>query len=117
MPENAEVANAIGALRADIDAVVRVEITKIVMASGDTYYIVHTPAGSRKYDILDDALSNAKAASEEAALKEARARGALGQLAVSTNIKKNFASNGRGGNIDLGYTSVSEVTVRFGEEQ
>jgi N-methylhydantoinase A/oxoprolinase/acetone carboxylase beta subunit len=115
LPENAEVANAIGALRADIDAVVKVEISKIVMSSGDTYYIVHAPAGSRRFDILEEALSAAKAASEEAALKEARARGALGQLAVSTTISNNHISNGRG-IIDMGFTAVSEVTVRFGKE-
>ncbi len=88
MPENAEVANAIGALRADIDAVVKVEISQHVTPGGNTYYIVHAPSGSRKFENLDEALSTAKAASEEAAQKEARARGALGQLAVSPNIKK-----------------------------
>ena len=114
MPENAEVANAIGALRADIDAIARVEVSRCVEGSGKTYYIVHTPSGSRRFDDSNEAIDKAKEASAEAALKEARARGALGQLAVSTSVIMNSSSNGRGGRIDMGYTAVSEVTARFG---
>ncbi len=113
LPENAEVANAIGALRADIDAIAQVEVAQRVEGSGKTYYIVHSPSGSRRFDDRDEAVNEAKAASEEAALKEARARGALGQLAVTTSVIKNSTPNGRGGRVDMGYTAVSEVTARF----
>jgi len=115
LPENAEVANAIGALKADIDAVVRVEISKRVTASGNTYYIVHAPSGSRRFDDFGEALDTAKAASEEAALKEGRARGAIGQLAVSTQIEKHSAASKGGGRVDMGCAVISEVTVRFSE--
>ncbi len=117
LPEHAEVANALGALKADIDTVFRVETSKHTTASGDTYYIVHAPSGSRRFGNLNEALSAAKNASEEAALNEARARGALGRLSVSTKIEKQSVGSGGGRRIDLGYTAVSEVTVRFGAEQ
>ncbi len=117
LPEHAEVANALGALKADIDAVFRVEISRHVTASGETYYIVHTPSGSRRFGDLEEALSTAKNASEEAALQEARARGALGRLSVSTKTEKLSVGSGGGKRIDLGYTAVSEVTVRFGADQ
>jgi hypothetical protein len=45
LPENAEVANAIGALKADIDAVARVEINHYMPLRGDAYYVVHAPSG------------------------------------------------------------------------
>jgi hypothetical protein len=116
LPENAEVANAIGALKADIDAVARVEITHYMPLRGDAYYVVHAPSGGHKFGKLEEAIDAAKKASEEAALKEARARGALGQLAVKTQVNKESSLNKWGGKVDMGCTVVSEVTVRFGEQ-
>ena len=43
LPENAEVANALGALKADISAAVCVEISKALSSSGAIHYIVHAP--------------------------------------------------------------------------
>jgi N-methylhydantoinase A/oxoprolinase/acetone carboxylase beta subunit len=114
LPENAEVANAMGALKADISAVVRVEISQGLSSSGHIYYVVHAPTGSTRFDSLDPAIETAKAASEEAALKEARARGALGQLAVSTSVERHKAQSNWGSTVELGCAAVSEVTVRFG---
>ncbi len=113
-PENAEVANALGALKADINTVVRVEIYQGLSSSGHMYYVVHAPLGSSRFDNLDEAIDTAKAASEEAALKEARARGALGELAVSTSIERHSAMSNWGAKVELGCAAVSEVTVRFG---
>ena len=94
----------------------RVEISRRSTPSGSTYYIVHAPSGSRRFENLDEARDTAKAASEDAALKEARARGALGQLAVRTQVKKLSALTSWGSGVDMGYTVESEVTARFGEE-
>jgi N-methylhydantoinase A/oxoprolinase/acetone carboxylase beta subunit len=113
-PENAEVANALGALKADINTIVRVEIYQGLSSSGQLYYVVHSPLGSSRFDDLEQAIDAAKAASEEAALKEARARGALGELAVRTSIEKRSALSKWGVKVDLGCVAVSEVTVRFG---
>lgn len=116
LPGNAEVANAIGALKADIEAAARVEITHYMPLRGGAYYVVHAPSGGHKFEDLDAAIEAAKAASEEAARKEARARGALGRLAVRTQVKKESALNRWGARVDMGCTVVSEVTVRFGEQ-
>jgi len=116
LPENAEVANAIGALKADIEAAARVEITHYMPLHGGAYYVVHAPSGGRRFENLEAAIEAAKAASEEAARKEARARGALGQLAVRTRVKKESALNKWGARVEMGCTVVSEVTVRFGEQ-
>lgn len=114
-PEHAEVANALGALKADIDAVCRVEVSKVVTAAGDVYYIVHAPAGSRKYLDYNETVAAAKAACEEAALKEARARGALGELKVETSFKQNSSVSKWGNSVDMGFTVFSKVTVRIAE--
>jgi N-methylhydantoinase A/oxoprolinase/acetone carboxylase beta subunit len=114
IPENAEVANALGALKADIDAAVRVEISKGLSASGHVYYVVHAPTGSTRHEVLDEALDTAKAASEAAAVKEARARGALGELAVKTTVKTHTTQSKWGTQVELGSTVISEATARFG---
>ena len=114
LPEHAEVANALGALKADITAVSRVEISQGLSSSGHIYYIVHAPTGSSRFDDLDEAIVTAQAAAESAAMKEARARGALGQLAASSDIIRHSTKSKWGSTVNLGCTAVSEVTVRFG---
>lgn len=113
-PENAEVANALGALKADINTVARVEIFQGLSSTGQIYYVVHAPLGSSRFDNLDEAIDTAKAASEEAAMKEARVRGALGELVINTSIERRSAMSKWGTKVDLGCAAVSEVTVRFG---
>jgi hypothetical protein len=91
-----------------------VEVAKALSTSGHTYYVVHAPTGSSRYDSLDEALDTAKTASEAAALKEARARGALGELVVSTSIVQHTTTSKWGTKVELGCAAVSEVTARVG---
>ena len=114
LPENAEVANALGALMADIDVVSRVEISQRLASNGGMYYIAHAPAGSKRFDNLNDAIEMAKAASAEAAVKEARSRGAAGKIDVNTYVEKNRATTEWGADVSLGSAVISEVTVRLG---
>ena len=112
-PEHAEVANAIGALKADIQATVRVEISKVVSFESGVYYIVHAPNGSKRYDELDDALAAAEKASIIAAQAEARVRGALGELAVLTWSGANTVQGKDGSSVALSYAAESTASVRF----
>jgi N-methylhydantoinase A/oxoprolinase/acetone carboxylase beta subunit len=113
LPEHAEVANALGALKAEINAVTRVEISQRLSSSGREYYIVHSPAGSLRFDGLDEAIDAAKASSAEAALKEARLRGAAGSLEANTYIERHSAVSRWGSDVALGCAAVSEVAVRL----
>ncbi|MDR2957211.1 MAG: hydantoinase/oxoprolinase family protein [Coriobacteriales bacterium] len=113
-PEHAEVANAIGALKADIRAVARVEISKIISWNSGIYYVVHAPSGAVRYDDLNEALEAARAASIIAAQLEARARGALGELAIETNVGATTTSSKEGPSVALSYSAESVATVRFG---
>ena len=115
LPENAEVANALGALKADIHAVARVDITKRLSSSGEMLYIVLSPTGSSRYNNLEEAMETAKADAEALAVKEARERGALGELVVNTSIKSHSAMSKWGSEVELGCTAVSEVTARVHE--
>jgi hypothetical protein len=112
LPEHAEVANAIGALKASIDVSVRVDISQRLSADFGNYYIAHTPGGSCRFKDLDAAVDAATGAAEEAALKEARSRGAVGELTAVTRVEKQGAVSKWGTDVSLGCTVISEVTIR-----
>lgn len=114
-PEHAEVANAIGALKADIRAVGHIDVSKIISWDSGIYYVVHAPNGAKRYDDLNEALEAARAASVIAAQLEARARGALGELVVETVVGTNSAASKEGPSVALSYMAESVVTVRFGD--
>lgn len=114
LPDNAEVANAIGALKADINAVVRVNISqRFNFEEGKSFYIVHAPTGSRRFEDKDEAGKFAMAAAESAALAEARYRGAKGDLHAKTHLIKHSAISKWGTDVDMGYSAVSEVEVNL----
>lgn len=114
-PEHAEVANAIGALKADIRAVVQIDVSKVISWDTGLHYVVHAPSGAKRYDDLNEALEAARAASVVAAQLEARARGALGELAVETTVGANSGTSSEGPSVALSYMAESVVTVRFGD--
>ena len=114
LPEHAEVANALGALKADIRAVSRVEVSQRLSLSRGLFYIVHSPEKSSAFVNLDKAIVAARSAAEAAAVKEARARGALGQLAINTYVTRLTTVSKDGAGVSMGCTAVSEVTARFG---
>jgi len=115
LPEHAEVANALGALKAEINVKVRVDISQYRNSeTGDLYYIAHMPSGSQRFESLDEAIDAAKPSAEEAAIKEAEARGAIGQLTTDTRVEWQDTISGEGKDIKLGYMVVSEVTVGLG---
>jgi len=107
LPEHADVANALGALMAEVDVVRRVEVSRIRTAMGEVYYVAHLPKGSKRFERLDDALVEAEPAAIEAVIAEARARGAMGDLEPKTHIEH------RG---EYGSAVVSEVLVQLGKK-
>ena len=111
LPEHAEVANAIGALKAGVNPAAKVEISQTLSASGGFYYIVHAPNGSRKFRDLGEAIELAKSAAEEAVVKEARLRGADGELSITTSVQRHTTVTEGGAEVALGCTVTSEVTV------
>ena len=89
LAENAEVANAIGALYATVSSTARVNITeRYSPETGGFFYIVHDPAGSYRVEQKSEALKFARKAAEKAAEEEARARGALGELVTDSHIEQ-----------------------------
>jgi N-methylhydantoinase A/oxoprolinase/acetone carboxylase beta subunit len=114
LPEHAEVANALGALKADINAIVRVEISQRPASSGETFYIVHSPTGSERFTDAEEAKKTALAAAEAAAMREARLRGGTGKLEANTYIQTRNTVSRWGMDVTLGAVAVSEVAVHLG---
>lgn len=75
-----DVANALGALQARLNAVVRVSITQTLTRDGSIYYIAHLPTGSVRCDRYEEAVEMSKKAAAKKVVEEARRRGAVGEL-------------------------------------
>ncbi|MBQ1332158.1 MAG: hydantoinase/oxoprolinase family protein [Lachnospiraceae bacterium] len=110
LPEHHDVANAIGALQAEIHSVVRLEVTQLHAEDG-LVYVAHLPGGSRRCESMDEAIRLLEKAAAEEAVKEARARGAEGSLTpeVRTGLLTTIAGN-TGGSVTLG--AVVEARVK-----
>ena len=112
LPDNAEVANAIGALSASLNAVVRVEITaRFLPEKGGFIYIVHAPTGSRRVEEKEEAVAYAKAEGTKAAIAEARLRGATGEVRVTTRLEEKRAVSRSGVKVDFAHCVVTEAEV------
>ncbi|MBR5731414.1 MAG: hypothetical protein IKX89_05665, partial [Firmicutes bacterium] len=110
LPENAEVANAIGALNAKISSTARVNITaRFSPDLGASMFIVNDPDGSFVAEDLKDAVKKAKKAAEKAAKKEAIARGATGKIVVSSHIEQLDTQDSVGVKVTMGRCAVAEA--------
>ena len=114
LPEDAEVANAIGALNAYIDTSVRVEVTQRLSTESGNYYIAHLPTGSRRFTDIDEAIAAAKEAAEEEAVREAKSRGASGKIVTNTYVDRHTAVTRWGTDVSMGCTVVSEASMYLG---
>ena len=108
IPMHAEVANALGALKADIDVTVEIDVNMRVV-DGSFLYIIHTPDGSLTTYDLDEAFALGHKTAHDTARAEAIRRGAPDEPEVRTFVKGH--SNARA-SISLGGTIVGEAIYR-----
>ena len=110
LPEHAEVANALGALKADINVSVEIKISQR-LAAGGLYYIVHAPSGSSRFSSFEAAVNAAKELASEEARNEARLRGASGEITAVTYLNKHKTISKWGSEVELGSTVIGEVIM------
>lgn len=113
IPENAEVANAVGAIIADVSAKAEVGVFPNYAASGTLGYTVLTQSGNKIFDSLEEAVEAAKVSASFLALDEAKKRGALGELSVETTVHSNTGYAKGGGSVDLGTTITAVAAGRI----
>ncbi len=102
IPEHAEVANAVGAIIADVSARAEVKVQPVWGTFGISDYTVYSELGNESYKTLEEALAAAEKSAIDAASQEARRRGALGELSVKTTVEKQV------GYARVGYAKIGE---------
>lgn len=113
IPEHAQVANAIGAIIADISASSKIEITPNYETSGINGYTVYNIDDKKHFDKIDDAIEYAKVSAQNNAIKDAKSFGALGELQIDVIVNPSSAYSVEGISIDLGTTVIANVTGRL----
>ncbi len=102
IPQNAEVANALGAIIADIHTSAKIDIKPMYSEVGIDGYTVYTNDENMMFEEQEDALSFAKIIAEKLAVKKAREHGALGELQVDVLVNNSHAQALKGNIIELG---------------
>ncbi len=96
IPENHAVANALGAIVGSVSVSYSIEILPDNSAEGTLGHIVFGKNGKTTFEKLEDAVAYAIAEAEEHAAEEARLRGVLGELTVTSEVHTNDAESGEG---------------------
>ena len=114
IPEHAGVANAVGAVLAEVSATETVEVAPVYSTGGVTGYTVHTDAGSEEFEKPEPAAKAAERAARRQAEAEARRRGAAGKLTVTSRVQTGTAFSKNGSEIELGARAVATARGRLG---
>lgn len=112
IPEHAEVANAVGAIIADIYVKQKLEISPLSDGSCVIGYAMYTPEGALEFETLEEAVEEGKLLSRRLAEQEARTRGAIGALRFDTKVNDRSAYTKDGADIYLGTKVVTSVSGR-----
>lgn len=113
IPQNHDVANALGAIIGSISASSSIEIKPDNNAEGTSGYIVFGNRGMRYFEDLDDAIVFAASEAEENAKAEAEKRGAKGLITVTSEIHANEA-DARGATVYLGTVVTAHAAGTMG---
>ena len=111
IPEHAEVANALGAIAADIWAKASV-LVKPSNHPTEVAYFVYSKHEQQTFETLEEAIEYAKKAAEELAVQEARGQGALGELQITIKEDANIATTAKGDSIFLSTTIIAKAMGR-----
>ena len=106
IPQDAKVANAIGAVVSNVRSTYQVEIR----SEYDGSFIVFTPSGRHALTDFDKAVEFAKQEASNEALKDARAKGLAESFKIDTQVVTKTATAKKGRQIDLGTVIIATVS-------
>lgn len=112
IPEDAEVANAVGAAASTVGAHSSVQVAPRYDEFGVVGYTVHTVDGRGSTKTKDEALAAARAAARKQAELIARDRGAAGELSCSFSYRETTSHAADGQLIELGCEVAADVRAR-----
>lgn len=113
IPEHSEVANAVGAVVADVTARVAVEVHPVYTSEGVDGYAIHAAGVNERFDDWETALAAAQEMAKRLAVEEARRRGAMGDLAAEATVSHRKSHTRAGAEIRLGAEVVGTATGRM----
>jgi len=108
IPDNSAVANAVGAVVADISAQATVRLQAEYAVDGSHVVILTAPGIRRALKDYDEAVAAASDIAVQLAGEEARRRGALGEITTSVSVHEHRGTDKEGSSVDLG----TEITAR-----
>ena len=114
IPDNSEVANAVGAVAADINACVTLNIRAEYTYEGNRRFIITGPGVRSETAKYEEAIEEASREAERMASEEARRRGALGEISVTSSIDEHHGADRDGSLINLGTDVIARATGRTG---
>lgn len=113
IPDKYEVANAVGAVVGNIYADANVEIKPVYDGGGISEYIVYSKLNTLHTENFDEANEFAVREAENEAVREARLRGASGDIEVKSGISNNKAKLADGSEFLLGIMAKATAVGRF----
>ena len=110
LPEHGSVANALGAIAADVAAQASVEIRPCSDPQNPDGYFLYAADVTREYPSYAAALEAARVEAKRLAQAQARAHGATGALDVDVQIHANSCRTRYGDTVDLGAVVTARAT-------
>ena len=114
IPEHSAVANAVGAVAADVSATARVEIRSGFGPDGRFAFTVHAADRVARFGEYEEAVAAAGEIAKALATEEARRRGAPGELRVEVTVDPHRGTDRYGTAVDLGTTVSASAGGRLG---
>ncbi len=114
IPENAGVANAVGAIVGDVSVTATIEISPIYTPGGVTGYTVFGKSKNTVVHELEEAIALAKKEAGHAARAEAKRRGVKGTLKTETEVFTNLGTLKGNIEIDLGTKVIATAVGEIG---
>jgi len=114
LPDHAEVANAVGAVVADIRSESTIEIKLETGVDEKSAYVLHSNQVYEYYETYEEAVERSKTLAEQFAVEKARLLGAFGELSVKVEVNQDIAPARGGLEIDLGTFVTAYVSGKIG---
>lgn len=114
IPENAGVANALGAVVGNISAVCEIEIKPTYTSYGISKYVVYGKDSNSYVTNKEEAIEIAIKEAKESAENEAKGRGAMGDITISCDVVSDSAESKDRMEVFLGIKVIATAVGRIG---
>ena len=114
IPENSEVSNAVGAVVADINAAVTLNVSEGLDENKELCFVITGPGLRESRETMEEAVEAARTFAQKLAESEARRRGAMGEITITveTNARRSADRDGNAVNFGTEITALATGRIR-----